>query len=67
MKKLVLLSLVSAGLLLTQIPVVESDKNTFEVDTCDEVEKHQHAALAKEDTEPDFVVVEDKNVGTNFY
>lgn len=67
MKKLVLLSLVSAGLLLTQIPVVESDKNTFEVDTCDEVEKHQHVALAKDDTKLDFVVVEDKNVGSNYY
>lgn len=67
MKKLVLLSLVSAGLLLTQMTAIVKEKNQANLDTCKEVERNQHALLAKEDTEPDFVVVEDKNVGTNFY
>ena len=67
MKKLVFLSLVSAGLLLTQMPAIVKEKNQANLDTCKEVERNQHVALAKEDTEPDFVVVEDKNVGSNYY
>lgn len=67
MKKLVLLSLISAGLLLTQVPAVESEKDNLNFNTCDEVEKHRRVALSAEDNKPDFVIIKEKNVGTNFY